>query len=250
MTAYHCGIHTSQAPTLVTYWNFNSPTCGQQGGGSLAQFLTGSTLRAESSASDFTLVELNSVPDASWNVAYAGWDRGAQDPTSATAIHHPSTDEKSISFEYDALSTTTYLQTAVPGDGTHLRVADWDLGTTEGGSSGSPLFNQNHHVVGQLHGGYAACGNNLSDWYGRFSRSWTGGTRPRRATAATVKRTPACRRSTCWPPTPAACGSLRLPACPRRAMSAAHSRPRARTTRCPTPATPRSATWSRPTSPG
>lgn len=175
MTAYHCGIHTSQAPTLVTYWNFNSPTCGQQGGGSLAQFLTGSTFRAESSASDFTLVELNSVPDASWNVAYAGWDRGTQDPTSATAIHHPSTDEKSISFEYDALTTTTYLQTAVPGDGTHLRVADWDVGTTEGGSSGSPLFNQNHHVVGQLHGGYAACGNNLADWYGRFSRSWTGG---------------------------------------------------------------------------
>jgi hypothetical protein len=30
-------------------------------------------------------------------------------------------------------------------------------------------------VVGQLHGGYAACGNNDSDWYGRFSKSWTGG---------------------------------------------------------------------------
>jgi len=175
MTAYHCGIHASQAPSLVTYWNFNSPTCGQHGGGSLSQFLTGSTLRAESSASDFTLVELNAVPDASWNVSYAGWDRGSQNPTSATAIHHPSTDEKSISFENDPLTTTTYLQEAVPGNGTHLRVADWDAGTTEGGSSGSPLFDQNHRVVGQLHGGYAACGNNLADWYGRFSVSWTGG---------------------------------------------------------------------------
>ncbi|MBA4377844.1 MAG: hypothetical protein C0395_04195 [Gemmatimonas sp.] len=175
MTAYHCGIHTTQAPSLVTYWNFFSPNCGQQGGGSLSQFLTGSTFRAESSTSDFTLVELNSVPDVSWNVSYAGWDRGTQDPTSATAIHHPSTDEKSISFEYDPLTTTTYLQTAIPGDGTHLRVTDWDVGTTEGGSSGSPLFDQNHRVVGQLHGGYADCTNNSSDWYGRFSRSWTGG---------------------------------------------------------------------------
>ena len=47
------------------------------------------------------------------------------------------------------------------------------MGTTEPGSSGSPLFDQNHRVVGQLHGGYAACGNNEADWYGRFSRSWS-----------------------------------------------------------------------------
>jgi len=54
-------------------------------------------------------------------------------------------------------------------------VIDWDAGTTEPDSSGSPLFDQNHHVVGQLHGGYAACGNNSSDWYGQFSVSWNGG---------------------------------------------------------------------------
>ncbi|HNU83421.1 MAG TPA: T9SS C-terminal target domain-containing protein, partial [Thermoanaerobaculia bacterium] len=47
--------------------------------------------------------------------------------------------------------------------------------TTEPGSSGSPLFDPNHRIVGQLHGGSAACGNNLSDYYGRFSVSWTGG---------------------------------------------------------------------------
>ena len=39
------------------------------------------------------------------------------------------------------------------------------------GSSGSPLYNQNHHAIGQLHGGRSACGNNLSDWYGRISVS-------------------------------------------------------------------------------
>ncbi|MCA9297224.1 MAG: hypothetical protein KC983_11920, partial [Phycisphaerales bacterium] len=48
-------------------------------------------------------------------------------------------------------------------------------GTTEPGSSGSPLYNQDHQIIGQLHGGFAACGNDDSDWYGKFSVSWTGG---------------------------------------------------------------------------
>ena len=53
-------------------------------------------------------------------------------------------------------------------------MADWDLGATEGGSSGSPLFDQHHRIVGQLHGGQAACGNDDPDWYGRLFTSWTG----------------------------------------------------------------------------
>ncbi|HVR98186.1 MAG TPA: fibronectin type III domain-containing protein, partial [Thermoanaerobaculia bacterium] len=51
-------------------------------------------------------------------------------------------------------------------------------GVTEPGSSGSPLYNSAGRFVGQLHGGPSACGatgNNLSDYYGRFSVSWTGG---------------------------------------------------------------------------
>lgn len=79
------------------------------------------------------------------------------------------------SFEYDATTTTFYSSKKVASDGDHVRVEDWDEGTTEGGSSGSPLFDQNHRVIGQLGGGQAACGNNKSDWYGKFSVSWTGG---------------------------------------------------------------------------
>jgi V8-like Glu-specific endopeptidase len=175
MTANHCGISTSNAASLVVYWNFESPTCGQHGGGSLAQNQTGSYFRSSYSASDFTLVELDSDPNPAWGVTFAGWDRSSADPTSAVAIHHPNTDEKSISFENDPTTTTSYLSNTVPGDGTHIRITDWDLGTTEGGSSGSPLFNQNQHVVGQLHGGYASCTSQTSDWYGRFSVSWTHG---------------------------------------------------------------------------
>lgn len=183
ITAYHCGITSSVAPSLVVYWNFqnstcrqpNSPASGGPGDGVLTQFNTGSLLRAGNSPSDFTLVELDDPISEEVNAFWAGWDARPVDPTSAVGIHHPQGDEKRISFEGDPLTTTSYVGAASPGDGTHLRVTDWDLGTTEPGSSGSPLFNQDGRVVGQLHGGYAACGNELSDWYGRFSKSWTGG---------------------------------------------------------------------------
>jgi len=178
MTANHCGITASNAASLVVYWNYETSTCGGWPDGTLNQYQTGSFFRAARAGSDFTLVELDDDPDEAFNVHWTGWDNNAADPVSATAIHHPSTDEKRISFEYDPLTTTAYLGTVSPGDGTHLRVADWDVGTTEGGSSGSGLWNQDHRIVGQLHGGYAACGNDLADWYGRFSVSWNTGTTP------------------------------------------------------------------------
>lgn len=173
MTARHCGAHNNAA-SLVCYWNYERAVCGS-GSGPLSQFNTGSTLRSSYSTSDFTLVQLNSQPNAAWGVTYAGWNRGSGNASSAVAIHHPSGDDKKISFENQPTTTTSYGGTSQPGNGSHVRVIDWDVGTTEPGSSGSPLFDQNHRVIGQLHGGGAACGNNLSDWYGRFSVSWSGG---------------------------------------------------------------------------
>jgi lysyl endopeptidase len=172
LTANHCGINTSNDQSLVVYWNFQSPTCGQHGGGTLDQFQTGSTHLASNAASDFTLVLMDDPVNPDHNVTFAGWDRSTNDPTSAVAIHHPNTDEKSISFEYDPTTTTSYLSNSIPGDSSHIRVTDWDDGTTEPGSSGSPLFDQNHRVVGQLHGGYASCSSQTSDWYGRLSMSF------------------------------------------------------------------------------
>lgn len=188
ITAAHCGISAGNAASLVAYWNYqnstcrqpNSPQSGGAGNGSLADFNTGSIFRAGYGPSDFTLVEFDDPVSATANAFFAGWD--ARDiPTSDTTIcvHHPSTDEKRISFEFG----TTYYgawgsgATMVP-DGNHLVVPDWDIGTTEGGSSGSPLFNKDKQVVGQLHGGAAACGNDAYDTYGRLFSSWDGGGTP------------------------------------------------------------------------
>ena len=183
LTAFHCGVNAATAPSVVTFWNFENSTCrppdspesGQPGDGQLTQFSTGAIFRAGYALSDFTLIELDDPINPAFNAHWAGWDNTSADATSATTIHHPNGAEKRISFENDPTTTTSLGETFPPGDGTHIRVEDWDLGTTELGSSGAPLFNQDHRIVGQLHAGFAACGNDESDWYGRLAFSWDGG---------------------------------------------------------------------------
>lgn len=190
MTANHCGIGSGNAASLVVFWNYQNSTCrgipggGGVGDGTLTDFQTGSFFRAAASVSDFTLVELDEMPNPDWQVSYAGWDRQGLNPPSGACIHHPSTDEKRITL-YDIAvrpdrpthgSSWGCSDFPGPGDNTHIKVY-WSLGVTEPGSSGSPLFDNNHRVIGQLHGGASACGqtgDNLSDCYGRISRSWTG----------------------------------------------------------------------------
>lgn len=199
MTANHCSITSGNAASLVVYWNYQNSFCrtpgsaqsGQAGDGSLAQFHTGSFFRAANAASDFTLVELDDPPVTAYDHHWAGWDRSTGSHTCTAgapcaSIHHPSTDEKRITYVITNMDSTSYSGTTSPGDGTHLW-AKWATdppgpvtvpGVTEPGSSGSPLYNSAGRFVGQLHGGPSSCGatgNNLSDYYGRFSASWTGG---------------------------------------------------------------------------
>ena len=187
MTANHCGVNNAnQAASLVVYWNFQNSTCrepgsgasGANGDGQLNDFNTGAIHRASYAPSDVTILELDDPVSETANAFYAGWDATETIPGSAIGIHHPSTDEKRISFENDPLLEGIGLSNQTSNDGDHLIVPDWDIGTTEPGSSGSPIFNAEKRVVGQLHGGGAACGNDLYDTYGWFFTSWEGGGTP------------------------------------------------------------------------
>ncbi len=183
ITAKHCGIAAGSAPSLVAYWNYensycrelDSPDNSNNGDGTLNDFNTGAIYRASNDESDFALLELDDPVSETANAFFAGWSNLAVAPTKAIGIHHPGAEEKRISFDNDALMLTNGLESDPNDNFNHVRVIDWDNGTTEQGSSGSPLFNQDKQVVGQLHGGAAACGNNKSDWYGSFATSWLGG---------------------------------------------------------------------------
>ncbi len=183
LTANHCEVTSSNAATVVAYWNYENSTCrtpggsasGSAGDGSKTMFNSGTTHKVSYEPSDMTLLEFDDPFPFEAQVFLAGWDRRNIAPSSAVAIHHPRGDEKRISFENDALIISDYYGGAGSGD-THLRIADWDMGTTEGGSSGSPLFSPEKRIIGQLHGGDAACGNNEPDWYGRLYTSWQNST--------------------------------------------------------------------------
>ena len=176
LTAYHCGITSTNDQSLVVYWNFESPTCGAQCCGDLSQNQTGSTLRARRQDVDSCLLELDNRPDSAYNVHYAGWDRTGNPPPGSVGIHHPNGDEKSISRNDNALTYRANACISGTGPNTHWDVDDWEDGTTEPGSSGSGLWDIGSNLlVGFLSGGIAACpDNNGWDCYGRFDVAWDG----------------------------------------------------------------------------
>lgn len=169
LTANHClGSPTS----WVFYFNHESSTCTGSSGPT-NQSISGATLLANNGGSDFALLELSSTPPASYDVHYAGWDATGSSPTAATGIHHPSGDVKKICFQENAPTASTASGASV------WWIDDWESGVTEPGSSGSPLFDQNHRIIGQLFGGAAACSgtvnNGAYDYYGQFHVSWDAG---------------------------------------------------------------------------
>ena len=191
LSANHCyerDVGTADASLFSMRFNWISPNpvCATSTPNSnSANFtISGSTLRARNASSDFMLVEINNPIDPLWDVTYAGWDRTDTNPTFQVGIHHPSGDIMKVSRDDDGATKTTnsgadvwLIEGTSAGSGN-----GWEIGVTEGGSSGSALFDQNGRIIGQLFGGAAACtgttDNNDFDVYGRFATSWDTGSMP------------------------------------------------------------------------
>ena len=164
LTADHC---LGGESNWIFMFNYESPVCNNQNGPT-NMTLSGSTLLDNASTSDYALLLISEEPPLSYGVHFAGWSAVNTPPQQPVAIHHPSGDIKKISFDYDIASSDGWSN----NDGSHWRILTWEDGTTEPGSSGSPLFDNNHRIVGQLHGGTASCSNNIDDYYGKVSTSW------------------------------------------------------------------------------
>ncbi len=174
LTANHCFNSTTDTENWIFMFNYESPDCSNIDGFT-SQTITGCAVKARNADSDFLLVELSSVPPESYNVYYAGWSRLDSASSNSTGIHHPRGDIKKISFDNHASVSSDYdPRPYLPNS--HWEITKWDDGTTEPGSSGSPLFDQNSRLIGQLHGGWASCRSFTADFYGKFSMSWDRGT--------------------------------------------------------------------------
>jgi hypothetical protein len=180
LTARHClPPGGSNVNNWVFYFNHESPTC-QGNTGPTNQSISGASLLAQSQESDFALLQLSSTPPSSFNVCYNGWDvtDSPSMVSSAYGIHHPRGDVKKICFENDApfhQNMNTFVNQT-------WYINQWELGVTENGSSGSPLFSQWGLMIGVLSGGLAACAGSVNngqyDFYGRLGVAWNFGNTP------------------------------------------------------------------------
>lgn len=171
LTANHCINTNQEAIVSVFYFNYESPFCDGIDG-YISQTISGAELvaTAPDHSLDFTLLKFNDNVPLNFNPYFSGWNRSANAAQNSVSIHHPSGDVKKISIDENAPLTGDYGSTY--DQNSHWQILDWELGTTEGGSSGAPLFDQNKRIIGDLTGGEANCQNSVNDYYAKFSMSW------------------------------------------------------------------------------
>lgn len=184
LTANHCGKNAAlhEYNQWIFVFNYQSETCIDPTAEPNYQTIVGARLKSKSKfdgaqGSDFKLLLLNEdVPD-SFNPYYNGWSRSEDASPIGTGIHHPQGDIKKISTYTEPLLSVQYEGTTYDPEGKYWKViwaaTETNHGVTEGGSSGSPIFNEDKLIVGALTGGAASCSYlEGPDYYGKFSYSW------------------------------------------------------------------------------
>jgi hypothetical protein len=158
LTAHHCIGSQAAASTIDFTWFYQDVSCNGPQDNSVDTF--GADLLATSSSSDFAFLRMREDPPD--GVYYLGWSTAAPSSSDTlTGIHHPQGEAKKISFGN--------LWGIIPA----FWQVQWTSGVTEEGSSGSPLFNADGQIIGQLYGGQSSCVNTTGiDYYGRFDKSF------------------------------------------------------------------------------
>ena len=171
LTANHCQVTSANAPSTYFYFRFQTSACNGSPPSMRSTTRTdGATHMASYEPSDVTLLKLAENPPS--GSTFAGYKTSTiGQGVDTTCIHHPRGTYKRITYGY----TRSWGGASGYDEANHI-TSRWTSGTTEPGSSGSPLFD-GVYVIGQLHGGPGACdaGSYNYDYYGRFSVSYTNG---------------------------------------------------------------------------
>jgi hypothetical protein len=175
LTANHCVGSQTVASTLELFWFYQTSRCNGTAPvlASVPHTSGGADLLSTATPSDYSFLKLRQSPPA--GTFHLPWS--TETPTSGeqlVGIHHPDGSYKRICFG-----------TFIASDANFWAVR-WYSGVTEPGSSGSPLLNPNHQIIGQLNGGWNGAGSSCfapssPDQYGRFDvtypkiQRWVGG---------------------------------------------------------------------------
>lgn len=181
LTAEHCFEYMNQAQIEQNtdyIFEYESPGCQIER--PTYRFHRGAELLVLSplnGGSDGALLKLSEDIPGDWDVYYNGWNRenDGNRMTSGSIIHHPQGDVKKITFYNKPLASGRWDDDASNPDATHW-IISYSEGVTEGGSSGSPIFDQDGLIVGTLSGGDSKCtALNATDYYGKFWYHWNQG---------------------------------------------------------------------------
>lgn len=187
-TAFHCleadgrDATTEELKQSKFYFNYEKESCGSDKTKKTTtlvgcRFLVGKSLGSNEGL-DQALLIMNSDLPQSVTPYFNGWNIESKPSLSGVSIHHPKGVEKKIStYISSPVSATWNTSFNQGGVNAHWLVTftktQNGFSVTEGGSSGSPLFNQNRLVVGALTGGSSSCSSpDGSNYYAKIERFW------------------------------------------------------------------------------
>ncbi len=195
LTAFHCIDEDDNCLIQTTDYNYvddwsfkffnKTSSCNaMQMDYRYTQITGGADIIAGYRYSDFALIEMNnSIPEDS-EIFYAGWKRLNKLPTNATCLNHPCNDLMKATYgigdrSSDCFESQNGCTNCTTYSNTHWHIR-FSNGALQPGSSGSPLYNEDHLIVGQLNGCSAEQGDPCSTsdkecFFGKLSYSWNGG---------------------------------------------------------------------------
>jgi hypothetical protein len=157
---------------MVYYWNYENSTCG--GNDAPLTFSTGSTDLWHGAAADLDLLELDGTDlEGLYDIYFVGWNRSAAAPASGATLGFPADKPKQVSIEDDPITDCSPGGCSGGFGANFWRVEGWDVGVTEGGSSGGMLLDPDLLLVGTLTGGVGTnCNNFAWDEFAQIHPFW------------------------------------------------------------------------------
>jgi hypothetical protein len=197
LTAVHCfndklpisetqEHYIEKSGTVIAFFNYNRSICNSKMKATEEMSLATAYPRVILEKKDIALLELQDEPPAYFNAYYAGWNvepDGKNAPY--TNLHHPMAAVKKYGAYSSAISLDDYPKLGIQDlfdKQSHWTVPQWTVGSTDGGSSGSPLFDADNGIIGGLSGGSSYCngaspstGKDNTDYFFALCKGWENG---------------------------------------------------------------------------